>query len=76
MTEISLYADLQVLDLSRNKISRLEVSDNYKLGKLDLSHNDITSLRRIKLSRLYGMIHLDLSWNKITSGPPKSFPAN
>jgi len=75
-TEIAFYSDLQVLDLSRNKITRFEGSENYKLVKLDLSHNDISSLRRIKLTKLHGMKNLDLSYNKITSVPPKSFPTN
>eukprot|EP00092_Neocalanus_flemingeri_P010605 GFUD01011424.1.p1 GENE.GFUD01011424.1~~GFUD01011424.1.p1 ORF type:complete len:1305 (-),score=340.61 GFUD01011424.1:343-4257(-) len=75
-TEISLYPQLQILDLSRNKISRLDGGQNYKLVRLDLSHNDISSLRRIKLSKLHAMAHLDLSYNKITSVPPKSFPVN
>ena len=43
-----------------------------KLTRLDLSHNALTSLRRVELAGLTALTSLDLSYNRLASVPAGS----
>ena len=45
-----------------------------KLIRLDLSHNQISTLRRINVAQMNQLVYLDLSYNKIASVPANVFP--
>lgn len=56
---------LSYLNISNNKISKIELNFLPNLEILDLSHNYITDCDKIYLSNLTKLHHLDLSFNNI-----------
>jgi len=74
VTEVTELKNLIKLDLSNNRVTKLVGStNNYVVRILDISHNNIGSIRSLRLSSFFNLTHLDLSYNKIASIPPNSF---
>ena len=67
--------DLEILDLSSNKITELSVSKtHYKIRELDLSSNKISTVRSLQLQKLVHLTKLNLANNKLISLPANAFP--
>merc|ERR1712223_1455703 len=75
-TEIQAMSELQFLDLSSNRLSGFSFSGtHYKLRKLDLSSNNITTVRSLQIDALIHLAELNLANNKIISLPSTAFPS-
>ena len=73
--DILKIEDLEILDLSSNKITELAVSKtHYKIRELDLSSNKISTVRSLQLQKLVHLTKLNLANNKLISLPPNAFP--
>ena len=71
-TEVAYYSELEILDLSKNRISSFDGGKSSKLIRLDLSHNEILTLRRITVSHLKQLKYLgkfDSTFFKYFSNP-------
>ena len=69
-TYVLSITDLEVLDLSSNKLSDLSFNGtHYKLRKLDLSSNIISTVRSLVLEGLVHLMELNLANNRIMSLP-------
>ena len=74
-TMILSMSDLEVLDLSSNRMSQLLfLGTHYRLRKLDLSSNQFTTVRSLQIESLIHLTELNLSNNKIMSLPSNAFP--
>ena len=75
-TEMQGMAELQFLDLSSNRLTGFSfVGTHYKLRKLDLSSNNITTVRSLQIDALIHLAELNLAHNRIISLPSTAFPA-
>ncbi|TRY64155.1 hypothetical protein TCAL_04008 [Tigriopus californicus] len=75
-TELKRLAKLRRLDLSHNRLSAFFGDVHFHLEYLDLSYNDINSVRSLRLESLVGLTHLHLANNQILSLPSDAFPAS
>ena len=73
--DILKIKDLEILDLSSNKISELSVSKtHYKIRELDLSSNQISTVRSLQVQKLVHLTKLNLANNKLILLPANAFP--
>lgn len=74
-SDILTMTDLEVLDLSSNMLSQVMFAGtHYKLRKLDLSSNNLTTVRGLQLDGLVHLTELNLANNNIMSLPHHAFP--
>ncbi|EJU05058.1 L domain-like protein [Dacryopinax primogenitus] len=66
--ELSYFVSLRLLDLNRNKLSKLPPTfvELINISNLDLAHNAFTSIPP-ELASLTALISLDMSYNPLTS---------
>ncbi|KAL3265532.1 hypothetical protein HHI36_009737 [Cryptolaemus montrouzieri] len=78
---VTLDAEMQILDLSQNRIKHL-VKDAFKaaglinLQRIFLSRNDLTEVNRDAFRDLIILIEIDLSHNALTNLHPQTFHGN
>jgi len=72
--EIDVFKNVLIYLFSFNRLTELVISGrHYHLMKLDLSSNNISSVRGLRLDGLIHLSEINLSNNKLISLPPNSF---
>lgn len=72
-TELGRLTDLRQLDLRHNQLSSLFAGVHYSLSNLDLSFNNISSVRALHVEGLVALTEINLANNKIISLPSNAF---